>query len=46
MTHEVPSPSTKKLKIPDACIGMGVKSVTPFHMLRAERARFVLGTPV
>ncbi|MGI8754448.1 MAG: DUF4411 family protein [Acidimicrobiales bacterium] len=43
VTHEVPSPSTKKLKIPDACIGVDVKCVTPFHMLRAEHARFVLG---
>lgn len=44
VTHEVPSPSTRKLKIPDACIGVGVKCVTPFQMLRAERARFELGT--
>lgn len=43
VTHEVPSPSTKKLKIPDACIGVGVKCVTPFQMLRSERARFELG---
>ena len=42
VTHERPSPSTKKLKIPDACIGLGVKCVTPFEMLRTERARFVL----
>jgi hypothetical protein len=42
VTHEVPSPSTKKIKIPDACIGLGVKCVTPFQMLRAEGARFVL----
>ncbi len=44
VSHEVPSSSTKKLKIPDACIGVGVKCVTPFQMLRAERARFELGT--
>lgn len=42
VTHEVPSSSIKKIKIPDACIGLGVKCVTPFQMLRAERARFVL----
>jgi hypothetical protein len=42
VTHEVPSPSTKKIKIPDACIGMGVKCMSPFEMLRTERARFVL----
>lgn len=43
VTHEVPSNSTKKIKIPDACIGIGVKCVTVFSMLRTERARFVLG---
>lgn len=42
VTHEVPSGSTRKIKIPDACIGLGVKCVTPFEMLRNERARFVL----
>ena len=42
VTHEVPSPSLKKIKIPDACIGVRVKCMTPFQMLRAERARFVL----
>lgn len=43
VTHEVASTSTKKIKIPDACIGLGVKCMTPFAMLRHERARFVLG---
>lgn len=43
VTHEIPSTSAKKIKIPDACIGMGVKCVTPFEMLRHERANFVLG---
>jgi hypothetical protein len=43
VTHEVPSPSTKKIKIPNACIGLKVKSITPYEMLRIERARFVLG---
>lgn len=42
VTHEVPSASTRKIKIPDACIGLGVQCVTPFEMLRRERARFVL----
>jgi len=31
-----------RIKIPDACIGMNVKSMSPFEMLRLERARFVL----
>ena len=43
VTHEVPSASSRRIKIPDACIGIGVKCVTPYEMLRNERARFVLG---
>ncbi len=43
VTHEVASPSTKKIKIPNACIGVGVRCMSPFEMLRIERARFVLG---
>lgn len=43
VTHEIVSTSTRKIKIPNACIGLGVKCVTPFEMLRHERARFVLG---
>jgi Domain of unknown function (DUF4411) len=43
VTHEVPSPSTKRIKIPNACIGVGLKFMTPYEMLRYERARFVLG---
>lgn len=43
VTHEIASASTKKIKIPNACIGLGVKCVTPFEMLRHERARFILG---
>jgi hypothetical protein len=42
VTHEIASPSTKKVKIPNACIGVSVKCMTPFEMLRSERARFVL----
>jgi hypothetical protein len=43
VTHEVPSPSIKRIKIPNVCIGLTVKCMTPYEMLRAERARFVLG---
>lgn len=43
VTHEIASGSTKRIKIPNACIGVGVKCMTPFEMLRKERARFVLG---
>lgn len=45
VTHETPSASTRKIKIPDACIGMSIKFMTPFEMLRHERARFVLEPP-
>lgn len=44
VTHEVPSASSRKIKIPDACIGLGLKCMTPYEMLRRERVRFVLGT--
>jgi hypothetical protein len=43
VTHEVVSNSTKKIKIPDACISLRVKCLNPFEMLRRERARFILG---
>ena len=43
VTHEVPSNSLKRIKIPDACISLGIRCVTPYEMLRSERARFVLG---
>jgi hypothetical protein len=43
VTHEIASASTRKIKIPNACIGLGLKCMTPFDMLRHERARFVLG---
>lgn len=43
VTHEVPGASRKKIKIPDACIALNIKCMTPYEMLRTERARFVLG---
>jgi hypothetical protein len=43
VTHEVAANSVKKIKIPNACIAMGVKFMSPYEMLRTERARFVLG---
>ena len=45
VTHEVSSPSAKKIKIPNAYIGLGIKCMTPYEMLRHERARFILGRP-
>jgi Domain of unknown function (DUF4411) len=45
VTHEIAAASTKKIKIPNACIGLNIKCMTPFEMLRCEQARFVLGRP-
>jgi hypothetical protein len=44
VTHEVASASIRKIKIPDACHSLGIKCMTPYEMLRLERARFVLGS--
>jgi predicted nucleic acid-binding protein len=43
VTHEKPSASIHKVKIPEVCIGLNVKFVNPFEILRHERARFILG---
>lgn len=43
VSHEIISNSTKKIKIPNACVGLGIKCMTPYEMLRIERARFILG---
>jgi hypothetical protein len=45
VSHEIPSNSTRKIKIPNACIGLGLRCIGPYEMLRRERARFVLGQP-
>jgi len=45
VTHEIPADSKKRIKVPNACIGVGLKFMTPYEMLRAERARFVLEQP-
>lgn len=42
VTHEVPVDTVRKIKIPNACIGLGVPCMNPYQMLRRERARFVL----
>lgn len=43
VTHEVPVISTKRIKVPNACMGLGVRHMNPFEMLRREKARFILG---
>ena len=42
VTHEVPANSSKIIKIPNFCIGLKLRCLTPFEMLRKEWARFVL----
>jgi hypothetical protein len=42
VTHEIASDGTKRVKIPNVCIGVNVKCMTPFAMLRAEKVRFIL----
>ena len=44
VTHETPANTTRKIKIPNACIGLGLRCMNPYEMLRRERARFILGT--
>lgn len=43
VTHEVPSDGARKVKIPNVCIGLKIKVMSPYEMLRRERARFILG---
>lgn len=43
VTHEVAAASVNKIKIPNACISLGVKCISPYEMLRREKAKFVLG---
>lgn len=42
VSHETPSNSRKMIKIPNVCVGLGLEFMTPYEMLRRERARFVL----
>lgn len=43
VTHEVPANTINKIKIPNACFALKIKYMTPYEMLRKEKARFVLG---
>lgn len=44
VTHEKPSDGFRQIKIPNACLAMGVPFMNVPEMLRRERARFVLGS--
>lgn len=43
VTREKPDPGSKKrVKIPDACVGVGATYKSPFQMLEDEGAQFIL----
>lgn len=42
VTHERLADTPNKVKIPNVCVGLDIKVMTPFEMLRHERARFIL----
>ncbi|MEZ5306027.1 MAG: DUF4411 family protein [Pyrinomonadaceae bacterium] len=42
VTREVPSNSSRRIKIPNVCLGLEIEFMTPFQMLRIEGARFIL----
>src|SRR5690606_14559735 len=42
VTHERPADSQRRIKIPNVCIGLGIKCMSPYEMLRLEHARFIL----
>ena len=44
VTHEVPANTTRKIKIPNVCVGIGVSYINPYAMLRREGAKFILGS--
>ena len=44
VTHEIPADSAGKIKIPNACIGLDPRCMSPYETLRRERARFILKT--
>ena len=46
MTHEVPSEATRKTKIRNACIELGLTCIGPYDMLRCQCARVVLAPSV
>ena len=43
VTHEIPADTIRKIKIPNACIGLGLRCISPYQILREKGARFVLG---
>lgn len=46
VTHEIVANTTRRIKIPNACLSLNVRYITPYAMLRTEKARFVLPRPL
>lgn len=44
VTHERAQDTRNTVKIPNVCIALGVKFMSPYEMLKHEQARFILGT--
>lgn len=42
VSHEVGANTVNKVKIPNVCVALRIKCVTPYDMLRISRARFDL----
>ena len=42
VTHEIAGDGVKRVKIPTVCIGLKIKCIGPYQMLRNEHAKFVL----
>jgi hypothetical protein len=42
VTHERPADTVNKVKIPNACVALGVDVLDPFEMLRRDGAAFIL----
>ncbi len=42
VTKEVLANSPSRIKIPNVCVGLGVRFMPPWQMLRTEQARFIL----
>jgi hypothetical protein len=42
VTHEIQANTTKKVKIPNVCAGLGMNCINTFAMLSGEKARFIL----
>ncbi len=44
VTHEIPAPYSRKIKIPDVCRNFNLDYMNTFEMLHNVGARFVLET--